>query len=189
MVCIGGLAADRSNIRLTEQEGMPFLPATTLCEIGQVWDLAYTPCNDIPPPHVEDVLVTSNSFLYSRSDLPSFLPALIQPWSGGINSLFDGKISGPTSSGSGYVQDDLPHRSVGFWIPDRNLQLESEDSPYSYGRRSYYRYEPFRLPYVGDAAPAEGIPAGTLVRVSLSRWFKPPGASLERCYLQISGSY
>lgn len=138
---------------------------------------------------MEDVLVTSGDFLYTRSDLAALLPGLVQIWAGGVNSLFDGKISGPTSSGSGYVQDDLPNQSVGFWMPDCDLQLESEDSPYSYGRRFYYRSEPFRLPYVGVATPAEQIPAGTLVRVSLSRWFKPLGASRESCYLQISGSY
>ena len=192
LVCVGGLAADKSNVRLTEQEGMPFLPANTEYEIGQVWDLSYTLCDDIAPPHVEDVLVTSSSFLYARSDLATLLPGLVQSWSGGVNSLFDGKISGPTSSGGGYVQDDLPNQSVGFWMPDRNLQLESENSPFSYGRRFYYRYEPFRLPYVGGATPTEQIPAGTLVRVSLARWWKPSGSGgdfPERCYLQISGWY
>ena len=192
LICVGGLAADGSNARLTEQEGMPFLPANTEYEIGQVWDLSYTPCNDIAPPHLEDVLVTSSDFLYSRNDLAALLPGLIHAWSGGVDSLFDGKISGPTPSGSGYVQDDVPGQSVGFWMPDRDLQLESEDSSYSYGRRFYYRYEPFRLPYVGAAPPLERIPLGTLVRVSLSRWFKPSGADddfPERCYLQISGSY
>ena len=66
LICVGGLAADRSNLRLTEQEGMPFLPASTEYDIGQVWDLSYAPCNDISPPHLEDVMVTSSDFLYSR---------------------------------------------------------------------------------------------------------------------------
>lgn len=191
-VCVGALAADRSNLRLTEQEGFPFLAHDTPYEIGQVWELSYDPCSDRVAPHLEDVLVTSAAFVEVRSDLAERLPEWVTSWPGGVKDLFSGKISGPTSSGSGYIQDDVPQQSVGFWIPDQDLVSEYETSPHNGIRRYYYRYEPFRIYYVGVARPPEQIQAGALVRVSLSRWYKPPDAAdnfPERCYLQISGAY
>ena len=188
-VCVGALAADRSNVRLTEHLGSHFLPADTPYEIGQVWELSYTQRNDIAPPHVEDVLVASRSFVRVLPDLPQSLREWVNPWRSGVTSLFDGKIDGPTSSGSLYIQDDVPSQSVGFWTPDMNLPGD-----YTPGMTSfYYRYESFRIPYVGVAhPPPQRIAAGTLVRVSLARWYKPRDAAAdypERCYLQISGSY
>lgn len=191
-VCVGALAADRSNLRLTEQAGFPFLPHDTPYEIGQIWELSYVPCSDLAAPHLEDVLVTSAEFVASRSDLAERLPEWASPWRGGVKDLFDGKISGPTTSGSGYIQDDIPRQSVGFWIPDRDLVSEYEVSPYNGVRRYYYRYAPFRIIYVGVARPPEQIQAGALARVSLARWYKPSDAAddfPERCYLQISGVY
>ena len=191
-VCVGALAADRSNLRLTEQAGFPFLPHDTPYEIGQIWELSYVPCSDLAAPHLEDVLVTSAEFVGARSDLAERLPEWASPWRGGVKDLFEGKISGPTTSGSGYIQDDIPRQSVGFWIPDRDLVSKYEVSPYNGVRRYYYRYEPFRIIYVGVARPPEQIQAGALARVSLARWYKPSDAAddfPERCYLQISGVY
>ena len=187
-VCVGALAADRSNLRLTEQDGSHFLPADTAYEIGQVWELSYTPCENLVAPHLEDVLVTSSEFSNTIPNLVELLPNWVQPWLGGVASLFDGKISGPTLSGSGYIQDDIPRQSVGFWIPDKDIPGEWTPGLTAF----YYKYEPFRIRYVGVADPLDLITAGTLVRVSLARWFKPRDAAAgfpERCYLQISGSY
>lgn len=47
----------------------------------------------------------------------------------------------------------------------------------------------FSIKYVGFAEPINKIPAGTLVRVSLARWWRPTETSEERCYLQLSGWY
>lgn len=188
-VCVGALAADRSNVRLTEDLGSHFLPADTPYEVGQVWELSYTQRADIVPPHVEDVLVTSRDLLYERTNLQEQLSEWVNPWRGGVINVFDGKLEGPTSRGSLYIQDDIPGQSVGFWLPDRYIS-----GSYTPGMtRFYYKYEQFRIPYVGVAhPPPERIAAGTLVRVSLARWSKPQDAAQdfpERCYLQISGSY
>ena len=43
-----------------------------------------------------------------------------------------------------------------------------------------------------DIVPIKVIPAGTLVRVSLARWWRPEDSEPnfeERCYLQLSGWY
>ncbi len=183
-VCVGALAKDRSNLRLTKSPGYPFLPADTPFEIGQVWDLNYYPCPNLIPPHVEDVIYNKARLLYSLVDLAESLSKWINPWVGSVSKLFDGKTRS-TKTGSRYVQqDDLPMASVGFWIPDRRLLLQSCEG--------YFRYLRFRFKYVGVANPPEQIEEGRLVRVSLARWFKPEEADEqlpERCFLQISGVY
>lgn len=182
-ICVGALSSNYSNLRLTVQLDSPFLPLDTPFEIGQVWELSYSALKNVKPPHVEDVLVNKTRFLGTRSDLAEVLPKWVNPWKGHVIKVFDGKTRF-TSSGSRYIQDDIPDRSVGFWIPDRDLI-------YSQSER-YYRYDRFRLRYVGVAIPPQTIEAGRLVRVSLARWWKPDDAEdgfPDRCYLQLSGVY
>ncbi len=62
------------------------------------------------------------------------------------------------------------------------------------GGGSYYHhvagYEDRRLKYVGAERAIPVIPAGTLIRVSLARWWAPEGSEMEeRCYVQLSGWY
>ena len=45
------------------------------------------------------------------------------------------------------------------------------------------------MPYVGFEEAVETIPAGTLVRVSLARWWDTNGTTEDRCSLQLSGWY
>ena len=180
-ICVGALATNRTNLRLTERPDFPFLPVDTRYEIGQVWEIAYFPCENVNPPHVEDVLVHKARFLYTRPDLATDLPNWVNPWKGNVIEVF-GRKTRYTTSGSRYIQDDIPDRSVGFWIPDKDLTYNEP----------YYRYGRFRMRYVGFAIPPKIIKAGRLVRVSLSRWFKPDDAEgdfPERCYLQLSGVY
>ena len=43
---------------------------------------------------------------------------------------------------------------------------------------------------MGFAPKINKIPAGTLIRISLARWWKPDDVDIEhRCYLQLSGWY
>ncbi len=192
-VCVGGLAADGSNLRLTEQVGFPFLSRDTQYKIGQLYELEYTQCQDVSPPHIEDVLVTSHAFLGSYSNLSEILPRLVRVWEGGIHELFEDEIRGPSQSGSGYIDEgNIPSQSVGFWCPSQDFTGEAQVSPYTGNTRYRYQYGLFSLPYVGVDTPPKHISAGSLVRVSLARWFKPPNASDDfpkRCYLQISGFY
>ena len=94
-----------------------------------------------------------------------------------------------TVNGSGYINEEngISENSVGFWIPDRNLtkRIFYEKTRYNYpntnGRRS--------LPFVGFEAELNIIPGGSLVRVSLARWWDTNGTTEERCSLQLSGWY
>jgi ATP-dependent DNA helicase RecQ len=74
-----------------------------------------------------------------------------------------------------------------FWRPDQPLARDNE------GKRIRYRYPTAdggrTLTFVGYQEPLPELPAGTLLRVSMSQWWRPddrPEAEL-RCYLQLSG--
>ena len=106
-------------------------------------------------------------------------------WGDYIDEVFDGCLSF-SDAGSAYVPEGgpLPTRSTGYWQPDHDLDLyESFDKP-------RYRWtgegELNGVGYVGLSAPAQTIPAGSLVRLSLSHAF-PPGGDPSGFWLQLSG--
>lgn len=112
----------------------------------------------------------------------------IEIWKGSPDTLFDGLLQW-TNSGSGYVSENssIPNNSVGFWIPDKDLtkKIFYEKVRYGYPKTANWR----SLPYVGFEEAVEIIPAGTLVRVSLARWWDTNGTTEDRCSLQLSGWY
>ena len=188
--CIGGISETGEYVRLLT-EGSENQQETTELLPCQVWEIDYIKREHIVPPHIEDVLVRTKTFRYElehESKVIEIIGKLKAPvWEGSPNNLFDGKIKW-TDSGSGYIsKSDIPSHSVGFWIPDADLTKDE------YGGKIRYRHhyeEGWRsLPFVGYEEPTDRIPAGTLLRVSLARWWKPDGIDEERCYLQLSGWY
>lgn len=188
--CVGGLVlATNRGLRLLEADGTN--PSfRTPYQVGEVWDLDYRVPGDLLAPHLEDVLVDRAARVGRVEDLPGFLLRQVEPWRGSPEGLFEGLIQ-PTDTGSGYVsrRTGVPPISTGFWISDEPLKRVTE------GRAVRYRYPLAHgvhlLSYSGWAAPVETIPAGTLLRVSLARWWRPEDApGMEaRCYLQLSGWY
>jgi len=156
-------------------------------QVGDIWDMDYTPVDGTRAPHTEDVLVSQYRSVGTEPDLRAHLCSRVTCWQGGTNQLFGGVLR-YTSSNNGFVSQQLgiPDRSTWFWIPDRDLTLRSDGRHYDYPDQQ----GPRGLVYVGEAEPLPTLPSGTLVRVSLARWWKPNDAdpSLEeRCYLQLSG--
>lgn len=101
--------------------------------------------------------------------------------------MFDGKLKW-TDKGSGFISKDaVSKHSVGFWIADKDLtkSIYFNKPRYSYHGSSGWR----NLPYVGFDDPLEVIPRGTLIRVSLARWWDTKGTTELRCPLQLSGWY
>ena len=99
--------------------------------------------------------------------------------------MFDGLVAF-TNNGSGYISEStgLPGRSTGFWIPD--APLIRDDRRYIYNDGLLDR----RLTFVGVTQPIDVILQGSLVRVSLARWWYRRNADPdfeERCYVQLSG--
>jgi hypothetical protein len=180
-VCVGALTReDFRSVRLCDDRGGHGLPAQAPYQVGEVWDLVMEPSNEVIAPHVEDVIVRDARRVAVQMGLGTYLRNNIQAWKGNPDTLFDGLIRFQ-SNGKGYVSNTLlPSDSVGFWLPDASLVLAE-------GRRYEYRAPIARtIKYVGVEAPSEVIPVGSLVRVSLSRWFPRED---PKCWLQISGWY
>jgi hypothetical protein len=186
--CIGGLADDGTSLRLLDDDGSNWDTSVPL-QIGEIWDLDYKPAVAPVAPHVEDVLVEGGKYLGVQQDLRVHLLGRVQPWQGSITAIFDGRV-GYTSNNNGYIaaRRGLPAQSTGYWIPDQDLVLRADGRHYDYVGRFGNR----GLSYVGEQTPLDLIPANTLVRVSLARWWKPDDAGddfEERCYLQLSGCF
>ena len=187
--CVGGVLADGRFVRLLDQFGHNQDSDTPL-NIGDVYTIRYSERNNKIPPHVEDILVNNFTFKFTFSTITKMVEYLrdklkVNIWKGSTDILFDGRLHW-TSGGSGYISKngEIPNKSVGFWIPDRDLTRND------FGEKVRYNY-PIRwrsLSYVGFQEPVQTIPAGTLVRVSLARWWSPNDDD-ERCYLQLSGWY
>ena len=189
--CVGGLVLENNKFIRLLNPGNWDQPIDTPFNIGDIWNLEFIPVENLVPPHIEDVIVISRSFDYRVQNIQQvILNSGVKIYCGDPNRIFDGLLRW-TNNGSGYINSQgIPQNSVGFWIPDRNLILAEDERHYYYGSMN----EPTnkRLVYVGFPAPKKIIPAGTLTRISLARWWKPEDADSkleERCYLQLSGWY
>ena len=187
--CIGGINGNGRLVRLLNENGYN-QDIDTPIKIGDVWTIDYVERKHKRPPHVEDVLVSKMNYKFSFDTINEMVEYLknklnIKIWNGSTEILFDGKIQW-TNGGSGYISETgaIPDNSVGFWIPDWDLQRKDfkEKVRYSYPIR--WR----SITFVGFQKPIERIPAGTLVRLSLARWWSP-NEDEERFYLQLSGWY
>tara|TARA_B100000965_G_scaffold399186_1_gene418594 strand:+ start:1143 stop:1745 length:603 start_codon:yes stop_codon:yes gene_type:complete len=184
--CVGGLREDGQSVRLLTPQGNN-QPLNTQFDVGDVWELDMTPRPNCVPPHVEDVLVTGQEYVDECENLTEELLQRVAPWEGGPDSLFDGHLR-VTGNDHMYIRKPwVPDRSTWFWLPDRDLTLVKN------GNKCYYAYPGGEeIKYVGLMQPIDSIPAKTLVRLSLARWWKQEGADdtlEERCYLQLSGWY
>ena len=184
--CIGGLDSNGASVRLLTSSGSYYCASAPFL-IGQDWEVGYTPKLNLIPPHVEDVLVHSSRLVGNNANLRAHILNLVVPWTGGISQVFGGLIRF-TGSGSGYVSKEggVPNQSTGFWLPDCDLHLRSDGKHYDYGTSPPCR----GLAYVGESPAIRLIPANTLVRVSLARWWRPDAAEPdfeERCYPPVSG--
>ncbi len=137
---------------------------------------------------MEDVLV--EEYRHAGSLSPAELVSKIwqkhPPHEGDVRGLFTGKLR-RTENGSLYLGpgEGVPRFSTQFWVPDEPLKLGITEE--KGGTRHRYYYGDLRLAYVGEETPAKVIPAGTIVRVSLARWWAGDTGGEERCYLQLSG--
>jgi hypothetical protein len=193
--CVGGLNLSTcKNVRL-RLPGDNSPPVNTPFEVGQVWTMNLRSVTHPTPPHVEDKIFTNHNYIASYPSLRSQLLQYIQPWKGGLTQLFDGYLQGDGRKVFISRSGGLPSCSTGYWLTTIPLTLIC-----AYGKAYYtidsvarkgqefYR-SAFSICYVGFAEPLPEIPANTLVRVSLARWWRKEEHDEERCHLQISGWY
>ena len=197
-VCVGALTLDtHRNIRL-KPPGRANQLEDTAFEVGQIWELDFHEAAAAKPPHLEDVIVTDQRLVEHVSNMRETLMPHIHPWQGGPEQLFDRCLCIKGTGGYISASATIPRCSTGYWLPDRSLSLNKPLIPDTQNDKHYYemlriadnrRPAMFSIKYVGFDTPINKIPAGTLVRVSLARWWKPTETSEERCYLQLSGWY
>ena len=193
--CVGGVLDNGRFVRLLDENGHNQDVKTSL-NIGDVYTISFKEKSGKKSPHIEDILVLQLNFKYSFSSIENMVQHLIEKlrikiWRGGIHSLFDGNIQW-TGSGSGYVSDcgSIPENSVGFWISDQNLTRKDYEGKIRYNYPHGWGEGKWRsIPFVGFQSPVDSIPAGTLLRVSLARWWSAKEGEEKRCYLQLSGWY
>jgi hypothetical protein len=187
--CIGGLDLDtHKSLRLLTGDRANH-PSNTNLDVGQIWDITYKPSAEVVPPHLEDVVIQSKKFLRIQGGLRNFLlQQKIPLWRGDPSYLFEGMVRF-TGRGSGYISKLglVPNVSTGYWLLDQDLHHEHDVQR----NRNHYVNPAFRAPFVGFQPPINTIPAGTLLRLSLARWWRPSDETdvEERCYVQISGWY
>lgn len=189
--CVGGLILkDNRMVRLLNPGNWDQYGDTDL-NVGDIWDIQFTDRKDVEPPHIEDIIIQDKKYLRNIGDISQhLLNCGVTIYSGSPTNIFNGRL-GWTGSGSGYVSGtiNLPANSVGFWISDKDLTLESDGEHYKYpASRLYPKGKQFK--YVGFETAIPVISSGTLMRISLARWWKQPDKDIEeRCYLQLSGWY
>ena len=191
--CVGGLVLSNNRYVRLLNSGNYNQPTDTDFEVGDIYDLTFTDRTNIHQPHIEDVIISSKTFLRRVDNMPNFLTQRnIIDWNGHINNLFGGLLSW-TNSGTGYIPlaGQMPNKSVGFWIADKDLirvSFENNKVRYRYPNGTNYR----NISYVGYQDTLATIPAGTILRVSLSRIFPPENSEITAprgYYLQLSGWY
>lgn len=190
--CVSGLTIDTNrSIRLLRTNGYN-QQVNTPFEVGQVWELDFHPSSQITPPHIEDVIVTRERLIGHCTNLADILTQRVRTWHGEPKQLFDGllvidKLSAYISESNG-----VPGCSTGYWLPNKplNMTQKNENLYYQIKYDAYKHYQgTLLIKYVGFANPIQSIPANTLIRVSLARWWMPTGVNEGRCYLQLSGWY
>lgn len=192
--CVGGILKNGQFVRLLDEHGNN-QPIDCDFEIGDIWKIDFVSNDRAIHPHTEDILIQQKSYTQQKRFTKSYLKEWIESdfpnriWRGNPDILFDSQIRF-TPSGSGYVSHStgVPAISVGFWISDKNLvkKVHNDKTKYNYPLSHGWR----NITYVGKEDAIDNIPAGTLMRVSLARWWSPEDSDDEkRCYLQLSGWY
>ena len=189
--CVGGLILETDRLVRLLNPGNWDQYADTDFQIGEVWDIEFVDRKDLEPPHIEDIIIQSKKLLRQIDNISDYIEDCgITIYKGSPEEIFDGKLSW-TTNGSGYIwdRDNLPSNSVGFWISDTDLILDEDEKHYNY-TESNILGDTKRFPYVGFNPKVKIIPKGTLMRISLARWWKPEDSNFQtRCYLQLSGWY
>lgn len=191
-ICVGGVLANGRFVRLMKMDGHN-QDEDTPFNVSDVYTIEFQEKPNLRPPHIEDILVSNKKFKFTFSSIENMVKYLteklkVKIWEGSPDILFDGKLQW-TNSGSGYIsiEGEIPEHSVGFWISDKPLtkRIVFDRVRYNYPNIIGWR----SLPYVGFDEPVQQIPSGTLIRVSLARWWDRNGETEDRCSLQLSGWY
>lgn len=182
--CVGGVIINDNHntfVRLLNSDGTNQKLSTPLT-IGSLWNLSFRKKENCLAPHTEDIFVRSGKVIEKSVEVSGYVKTSLEPkiHRGSIDDCFESRIKW-TSGGSGFINNkSVPLYSVEFCIFSHDLEFDGK----------YYVFNNRRVKYVGLETPINLISKGTLLRLSLARWWAPEGDYEEkRCYLQLSGWY
>ncbi len=186
--CVGAIGFDGRSLRLIAPDADTNDHFNMEYNVGEVWDIEGEAAGTVIPPHVENFIVHRKRRLPQLDDLIGFIERHMPPHTDGIELLYEG-LTQATTHGALYIAErtGIPACSTLFWRPDQPLTLDDS------GQRLRYRYPTAdggrTLTFVGFQEPIAEIPAGTLLRVSLAHWWRPPERPEHepRCHVQLSG--
>ena len=189
--CIGAITEKGESFRLIPYNADPHDGANTEYEVGDIWEISADPQTSLIPPHNENIVVYKKQRLHTTKDtkdLVSAIELLMPPKVGHPRELYEGLLRN-TENGRLHVakRSGIPFYSTTFWRTDQPLTLDTEK------QRLRYHYPTENggctFTFAGFQEPTKTIPAGTLLRVSLTHWWRPEDRPEveERCYAQISG--
>jgi ATP-dependent DNA helicase RecQ len=176
--CIGALTLNVwASIRLVQQTQDNGWPSNVEFQVGQIWNVEGAKPKNLRPPHTENFLVRKREYVrdYGKS-LARDIVARVPIASGGVEALYEGCLRAIPSGSLRIIEGCVPSFSTQFWIPNQNLEF----------RERYYWLGNRKIKFVGEQTPSS-IQRGSLVRMSLSGWFRPEGHTQDGCFLQISG--
>lgn len=183
---------------LNADRSFPLLAETSF-RVGQVWQVQLEPAPEhrIRPPHTEDSYLHASqrighlkepqaTRLYNGLLRNPKIPMVY----GDITQLFDGALRQDENSQSFYLtQGECPNYSTSFWIPRHPLFVTEN----SYGKlRVVNESLNINLRYTAvepKIGCGETIPAGSLLRVSLARFWRRNEDEEPRSYLMLSQFY
>ena len=190
VACVGALDCETgASYRLVRLDGRAPFELDTDLRPGAVLSVDLLGPAKLDPPHVEDVAIGAVRRIGRMEPLAlaRFVLRTSQApiWRGGFDRLFDGTLRPHKGLTVALRRGHrLPGCSTGFWIPDQPLVRTGDD-------RFLYLQDNVPLFEVKSVAIEpileQTLPAGSLLRMSLARWFKPAGKVPEACWLQLSG--
>ena len=186
-VCVGGFDIGQNrNVRLLTSSGGN-QSGDSLFQIGQLWKIAYKLKPNLLLPHSEDVMVQYCDFdkTLDKVETKRIIFQSCKLISGPLSNLFGGAVHSPLRAASYIDATSVPDHSVCFWVPNSNLTYENSfnKDKYHYKDLNHDTY----FAYVGVDSAEKTIPQGSIVRMSLPRWWAPRNSEAKACYLQISG--
>lgn len=182
-ICVGAYDLDRrANIRLLTASGENQTSAFP-GHVGDAYVARYSK-KAITPPHTEDVCLQQYEAVTNPSEVRRNFVQLVNVIDGPLNACFSGMLVSPAGSAMGIGRSAIPDHSVCLWRCDRPLELGSFRK-YQYRSGNLFA----QIKYVGIPDPIPRIAARTVLRLSLSRWWRAEEAFDEYCWLQLSGWY
>lgn len=180
--CIGGLRLrDWASVRLLPPGLGRAWPTDTPLNVGSVVEVEGARPAQVVLPHTEDFRISHLVHLGRYTgDLPADICRNVQVARKGGVPVFEDCLCRIPPRSLAIRHGKVPNFSTQFWIAHRPLIHEVARE------RDYFRIGGARVIYVGAQEPVAVVAAGSLVRLSLARWWAP-GDQEEACFLQVSG--